>query len=235
MKNIKLIVASVVLSLVFTVSNAQWINFGPRFGVNISTIKGATGNDSLSTVKGKTTIPMGLFLVYGNNAHHKLSADFIYSPKGITYGYTAIKNDSVSIKYNSDLTFNYIEMPMQYTYCLFNDSNKLRVRLSAGMSFGVRLNANRHYESETSNTFVNKKKEIITYKSDFNPGASYTPVDFAAVAGVGVSYLMTKNIYINADVRFTRSIQNISEREVTDLPKVHNQTISAFIGAGWCF
>ena len=82
MKNVKLIVASVVLSFAFTVSNAQWINFGPRFGVNMSTIKGATGNDSLSTVKGKTTIPMGLFLVYGNNAHHKLSADFIYSPKG---------------------------------------------------------------------------------------------------------------------------------------------------------
>ena len=54
-------------------------------------------------------------------------------------------------------------------------------------------------------------------------------------AGVGASYLITKNIYINADVRFTRSLQNLSEREVTDLPKVHNQTISAFIGAGWCF
>jgi hypothetical protein len=228
MKNVKTLIAVALFLFAFQAAEAQYMNFGPRFGVNVSSIKGVSD----STAKSQILPAAGLFLIYGNNAHHKVSADLLYSAKGITYGYDKTINDSTTETNNYKLSFNYLEVPIQYTYCLFSDSSKLRVRASAGLSIGVRLNANRHYEV----TRTQKDSIIYEYKTDYNAGYDYSPVDFGVVAGVGVSYMIVKGIYINFDTRFTRSLQNLREaNEHTDLPKVHNQTISAYLGAGWRF
>ncbi len=206
---------------------AQTLLGGIKGGVNHSSIKGFNDNS-----ESKISPSGGIFFQYGEKEHLKYNIELLYSPRGINYTLSTLDSvTKISKRLDYDIQFHYIDVPILVSYNFFSDSAKFRPRVYAGPTFGIRFDAKREISYNFTQNDSILSEGVIT---DENIANEYSPVDVAVAVGAGATYAITSKIYAVVDIRYIRSISDLSEN-VTNKNSVINSTISGHVGVAYRF
>lgn len=147
MKKILLTVAGLVM--LAAGANAQAWGFGPKVGVNFSTINGLEG------AKTRTGVTAGVFFDRMINNWFSIQTEVLYSMNGFR-----MENEGVTTKVNMD----YIKMPIITKYYLVSGLN-----LELGAQFGYLVKS-----KTTNDTFTGNLDAMVNkYNVDLVAGVAY--------------------------------------------------------------
>lgn len=227
MKISKLFSCAIAITALFgfnTVTEAQSVSLGIRGGGNYSTLLG------IDSAEMKTGITGGLTLNYQTTGKWSVTADILYTQRGITYQ----KNFSDTTihqkeKFEYNYSLNYVEIPVLFHYNFLNDSSKLKARAFFGPSLNVRVNAKNDIKYTKTITYGDS---TVTTNTEGVQDLSYiyTPLDYGFVGGIGATYAITDKIAASVDIRACYGLLDIREYLSESSKAVRNANISVLVG-----
>jgi len=230
MKISKLFSSTVAFIALFgfnTAIKAQSLSMGIRGGGNYSTLLG------IDSAKFKTGITGGISLNYQTAGKWSVSADMLYTQRGITYQKN-IKDTSgnQTEKFEYDYALNYVEIPVLFHYNFLSDSSKLKARAFFGPSLNVRMNAKNSIKYTKVVTYGDSTATTNT-AGDQDLTYIYTPLDYGFVGGIGATYAITDKISASVDVRASYGLLDIREYLSQSTKAVRNANVSILVGVAY--
>ena len=171
----------------------RW-SIGPRVGANISNQMGdlPTGDN----VKWLAGWSVGGFIMYSDIRHFGLSADVLYSQKGVRLENIPSPTGAGRSSYTNRI--NYLEIPVLARYFM-TLSGSFRPNFFIGPSVAFKLNA--------------KMKDYSvgnTEQPDQDITAVYRPVDLGLTGGVALNFEVAKGKRILLDARYTYGLADVT-------------------------
>ncbi len=174
-----------LLLTVQSVSAQQRWSIGPRIGANISNQMGdlPPGAD----VKWLAGWNVGGFIMYSDINHFGISADVLYSQKGVRLENVAA--GAARARYTSRV--NYLEVPILARYFL-TLSGSFRPNFFIGPSVAFTLNAKT--KDHTVGTAEQPERDVTDL---------YRPADLGLVGGIALNFEVAKGKRVLFDARYT--------------------------------
>lgn len=196
MKKLLLVIAIITVS--FT-ANAQEVKFGPKVGLNVSTINLSTSNKDVDSDFGSRT---SFFI--GGMAEFKLSDKFAIQPELLysMQGATIKDENHTSIAGVSSgyvISLDYLNIPVMAKYFVIDN-----LALEAGPQVGFLMSAKHKLEASVAGVSASAEENDIkkdTKSIDFglNIGASYT-LDFG----------------LNFGIRYNLGLTDLADKKVSE-------------------
>lgn len=216
-----------LLTLIFLVTtavavNAQELSFGPRVGLNLSTLT------DVDDAKMKPGLHAGLFMVYSFQEHFGVSIDALYSAEGAKYKNVS-ENGTQKITNEITQGLNYLRVPVQA--CLFfgDLGNPVRPKITLGPDIGFLLSA----KTESETTITDGNSTTTTETTDKSKDGLKS-IDFGAIVGAGANFNLSEAVWLNVDLRYYIGASEIAENPVGD-SNVKNQNLHFSLGLAWGF
>ncbi|HYG14901.1 MAG TPA: porin family protein [Bacteroidia bacterium] len=199
--------AGVIIALFFsfTISNAQSVwTIGPRAGVNYSWISRIDGAEP------KIKFTGGAFVLFSKWEHFGVSADLLYSARGMAYEQTGT---DVGL-FRNEVNLHFIELPILATYFFNPREHSIRPKLYAGPSVNYLV--------------------FGEHIGEHARKASFKELDYALVVGGGFNFKLASKMWLNVDARYTHGFVNMNEYSwVSDKNKVFNRSVGLTVGLGF--
>jgi opacity protein-like surface antigen len=181
------------------------VSIGPRLGFNSSSF----GSNDLNTNM-RIAPTLGIMFLYSQHENFGISADLMYSPMGAHIS----RNGNGEA---ADLTtkLHYLHLPAMGVY--FFNFGTPTIKPKAGLGPYVSFLAN---SSETI-----EGTEVFT-------GRNFSSWDFGLNGMVGVNFLVTPALWLNADLRYAHGLANVNATEASDI-SMRNRLFSITVGLGF--
>ncbi|MCC6252849.1 MAG: PorT family protein [Bacteroidia bacterium] len=223
MKISKLLGSVMAVLALTTVSFAQSVSVGITGGGNYSKLLG------IDSAKFKTGASAGLSVLFQSPGKISTSVDVIYTQRGTTYerNFKDTAKQQTE-KYQYDMSFNYIEIPVLVRYNFLPDSSSFKAMVFAGPSLNVRYNAKNSLKytkvisyGDSSVTVNHEGKQDLAY--------IYTPLDYGIVGGFGLSYEINDKLSAGFDFRASYGLLDIREYLSKSSKAVRNNNYSVMV------
>ena len=216
MKNLKFIIAFVVLTFAFTSTQAQ-IAIGPKIGINFSNLggDGTEGSDTNSL--------LGFQL--GATAQINLSENFAIAPELLYWkkGGSA-SEDFLGVEIEVDQALNYLEIPVLAKY-MFGDEGSTRFYVSGGPSFGIGLN------TRVKTSFGDGDEDSAEASFD---EAGLSVFDFSLSLGGGIHLPLGPGTLL-FDARYLFGLSSITDGDLPGADDLDVQNRGISVSAGYLF
>ena len=192
-------------------SGGQGFSFGPKAGVNFSTITG----DFTDDVKMKVGFHIGGAALFMFNEKMGVQGELLYSSQGAKYEY----NDSfggVVEKEESNLKLAYLNIPFSFKFFIVDGLN-----VAAGPQASILLSAKEDYERT-----VTSGGNTVTTSDEDDVKDFVTPFDFGFHIGAG--YRMTNGLTF--DARYNIGFLNVNDFSGADDFNQRNSVIQVSVG-----
>ena len=208
MKKTLFILASL---FVFGATHAQTVlTFGPKVGVNLSTL---TGKSDFTDKKLLTGFNAGLVLNVGINEIFSVQPELFFSQQGYKISATILDAPATITQ-----TLNYINLPV-LAKASFGERN-IRGYVNLGPYLGYMVGGH-----ETIDIQGNKESE----RTDFDKHTELNRLDFGIAAGIGALY-RTGHGDVILDVRYNAGLTPVSEDVVLEAGRDTNSVLGISVG-----
>lgn len=175
---------------------------GPRAGAISSWLSGLTER------KFRLNFSGGVFVNYSIWRRFGISADILYSNKGVNYDAMA---DRKTLR--RKIYLDYLEVPIMANFYLRDKEDDIRPKIFIGPSFNYLLGA--------------------TEVPDAPNKISFIAPELAAVGGVGVNVRLKEKLWLNVDARYIHGFRNINHRKRLGPDPLRNRAVSLLVGLGF--
>lgn len=204
-----LILTSGLLLTAAAHSNAQHLSLGPVASLGHSWTSGISGNRDF-----KFAPALGVGLVYSRHENIGWGGELTISHEGFKSEYL-LANGMVQ-----DVTVNpvYLRMPLHLIYFFGQRGDKVRPKIYAGPTLGLRIDERRKYSTGTTTILEN---------SSSLTGDLFSRGDFGLNAGIGANFKVTLNAWLNLDAGYYHGLVDVIP---TDMDNNHNRNIRLNVG-----
>jgi len=202
MKRIILTLSIVVAAIA---ANAQNLSLGPTAGFGHSWISNQEGDG-----KFKASWNVGATLVYSSMNHWGFSADVKYSAEGVKR-----EASSGGFTTESDVTANYIRVPLKAIYFFGKWGDVVRPKVFLGPSFGFLTGGS--YETKVNGTTVDEGKTKDAVES----------FDFGLLGGAGLNFRLANRTWLNTDITYTHGLLDVNKGSGESM---HNRNVQLNVG-----
>lgn len=169
-------------------------SIGPRVGVNLANVSHVNESKTL------TGLAVGITSTYSIAEHAGIMVDLLYSQEG----YKTSGDQSVR--------YDYLRLPIYYTFFLGNLGEALRPKVYAGLAPGINL-----------------KAETVTI--DITKDAAPIVLDMSA--GLGLNYRLASKVWLNADLRAFIGLTDFRKKEYRTGDKLAARNIQTSLGVAF--
>lgn len=179
MKKILTIAAAVfTLSAAFSQEDAgkgnKTFSIGPSVGFGHTGIRNTDGIDLF-----KPSWSAGVIINYSTTLHIGFAADILYSREG---GLVERRSDGQQ----TDLTLQYIRVPLKFAYFFGEFEDNMRPKITIGPSIGFLMDADSDVEGVGSS-------DVKSFYESFDLGVN---------ASIGFNWKLATNIWLNTDLNY---------------------------------
>lgn len=174
-----------------TQSNAQHISLGPVAGLGHSWTTGTSGHTDF-----KFAPAAGIGLVYSRNASWGWGGELMISHEGFKAEYP-MTNGMMQ-----DVTINpvYLRMPLHLIYFFGEYGDKVRPKIYAGPTLGLRIDEHQSY------TYSNP---LMSENTTVSNGDYFSRADFGLNAGIGANVKVCRNAWLNLDAGYYHGLVDV--------------------------
>lgn len=200
-------------------SRQRW-SFGPRVGVNYSTLVGQVGNARTPVPHYLPGLSAGIGALYSDISRFGLGFDLLYSQRGYRYDNKGIIPppgfEFALAEFTAVNRIHYVEVPITARYFL-NRTGTFRPNIFVGPVFSARLGARDRIS-------IKNGQEI-----NANNTRDYRPGEFGVTAGFQLNFRASDRQRFTVDGRYTYGLTDA----LTYVNGVHNQQFT--LGLGYNF
>ncbi len=200
------------------ISSAQYMSFGPKAGINFSTLTNPDNGESL------TGLTAGGFYVYSIIENFGVSADLLYSGEGGKFT-TEFSDGNIFQKIELRSRLHYIRVPILANIFFGRYGDNFRPKFSVGPSFGFLAGVTNKAISITTEGSTEVRAETKNTSS-----SGYATMDVGLLIGAGFNYKVADAMWFNMDVRYTFGLTDIYETNLLTINDVKTNAASITVG-----
>ena len=211
-----------ISSLSISAATAQkYVSFGPVLGFDHSGVTNGTMKDAVN-VKSKfnPTFHAGFGLIYAKHANWGFGGEVLFSKEGFKKEITDIRFGE---GYEETNSVGYIRVPLRAYYFFGQYKQKIRPKIYAGPSFGVKIMDDQKIEAISGTTMP-----ILT---DLDHVSNFNTFDLGLQAGVGLNVTLSRAIWLNLDLNYYQGLLDaIDDNAVYKTGYNMNQSLGLQVG-----
>ena len=154
--------------------NTKTFSIGPAIGFGHTGVRNTSGTDVF-----KPNWNAGIIINYSKMKHTGFAADILWSMEGARVQ---------SGGYESELTMQYIRVPLKFAYFFGDFEDNFRPKITIGPSMGFLLSATSDSDAPDAS------------KTDVT--GSYYTFDIGGTASVGFNLKLGENVWLNTDLNY---------------------------------
>lgn len=205
----KIILAAALCSLLFSTANAQkYISLGPVISFGHSGVTNGKYLDGMTDAQLKSkfhpSFTAGLSAIYAKSPHWGFGGELLYEQVGFTKNISFKPESAIEpwlvtpLDYDQRKDVSYIRIPLRVYYFFGKYKQKVRPKVYAGPSFGLKLSENNKLEGNDDYTAT----WINSGSADVLPNPEFNTFDIGLQVGAGANITLGKAIWLNADINY---------------------------------
>lgn len=186
-----------ISSLSLSATTAQkYISFGPVIGFDHSGVTNGTMKDAVNVKSNfNPTFHAGFGLIYAKHANWGFGGELLFSKEGFK---KEITDKRFGEGYEETNSVGYIRVPLRAYYFFGKYKQKVRPKIYAGPSFGVKIMDDHKMEGIDG--------KAIPPLTDMNRTSEFNTFDLGLQAGVGVNVTLSRAIWLNLDLNYYQGL-----------------------------